>query len=230
LKQALWVDELNHTIYSFGGEISADGGTNDSRPTSFYDDKQPYMWAVSYADDAASRFWTKVVGKNAGINMPPKFQQPAGGVYTYDQQRAYYAGGVVSYWSTLNATNNNAKFTLPGMWTFDFATRQLDNTTNDGDFLASNFTSTGGTYFIPGPMILVPFGGRTIIASFGGRIGPNATDNEHGAGWENVFIFDPTKNTSYHQPTTGAVPSLGLDSRKFTFFYAQDPELETLDM
>lgn len=229
-KQALLINELNHTVYSFGGEISADGNMKDSRATSFYTDKQPYMWAMDFANDAASRYWTKVVGKNTGNDMAPQFQQPAGGVSTYDKQRAYYAGGQISYWSTLNMSDKSARFTPSGMLTFDFETQHLDNTTNDGDFLASNFTGSAGSYLLPGPMIVPPFGGRTIITSFGGLVGPNATENQHGAGWSNVWIFDTAKNASYYQPTTGAVPSSSLDPTKFTFFYAQDNELETFEM
>jgi hypothetical protein len=229
--QALFVDEERKTIYSFGGELSADGNVEDTQANSFWHDRLPEIWALPLTNPKASRTWYQAVGKNAGTKMPQMFQQLARGTYAYDHERAYYIGGHISHWTTFEISNITQMFSVSGLVTFDFTTQQLTNSTkNDGHFFASRFTGRDERYYKPGPMFNVPFGPESTTVSFGGLTFPNATDNEYGAGWSNVWIFDKVKNTSYYQPTTGDIPKLGTSPDDITCFSAIDEVHKTFEM
>ncbi|CAN9204903.1 unnamed protein product [Alternaria alternata] len=230
LCQALFVDE-HETIYSFGGQLSANGQVKDTQPNSFYDDRLPEIWALPLANPKAPRSWSKVVGKNAAKPMPPDFQQLACGAYAYDLDKAYYAGGFISYWTTFQISNITQNFGVPGLVEFDFSTKHLTNSTNDGQFFASRFTGVKEARYRPGPIFNIPFGPQEgVLLSFGGLTFPNATDNEYGAGWSNLWIYDKGKKVSYHQSTTGDVPELGINPETLTFWSETDEKNETFEM
>jgi hypothetical protein len=224
------VDQEHKTLYSFGGLLSADGHIKDTQANYFYEDRLASIWSLSLAKSRMARTWWKIAGKNAALNMPPNFQQPACGAYTYDSKHAYYTGGYISHWTTFDIINISTHLNVPGMLVFDFATKQLTNSTNDGDYFASRSSSPNEKYSKAGAMFNAPFGPHGIVVSFGGRMFTNTTDNKQGAGWSNVWIFDQTTNKSYYQPTTGDVPSAGLEPDRLAFFYATDEKLKTFDM
>lgn len=228
--QALFVDE-HGTVNSFGGQLSADGHVKETQPNSFYDDRLPEIWALPLENSNAPRYWAKVVGKHATKSMPPNFQQLACGAYTYDLDRAYYIGGLISFWTTFEISNITQNFGVSGLVEFDFDTKQLTNSTNDGQLFSSRFTGLKESRDRSGPLFNVPFGPQEgTLVSFGGLTFPNATDNEFGAGWSNVWIYDKHKKVSYHQPTTGDVPKLGTNPDTLAFWSETDEENGTFEM
>jgi hypothetical protein len=230
LCQALVVDE-EQTVYALGGKLSADGRVKDTQANSFYEDRLPEIWALPQSNSKSSRSWLKLLGKNAAKPMPPNFQQIACGAYSYDGQRAYYMGGLISHWTTFGISNFTQDFGVAGLVSFEFDSKELTNSTNDGQFFASRFTGLNEKPFKPGPMFNIPFGPDGTLVSFGGLAYPKATEVEYGAGWSNLWIFDKRKNTSYNQPLKGDIPpGLGADPGTFAFFMAIDEANETVEM
>lgn len=227
--QALFVDRKQNTVYVWGGQLSADGHTKDTQYNPFYNDRLPEVWALSVKPDASGS-WVKVVGKNAPTPMPENFQQLACGAYAYDNEGGYYIGGQISHWTTLEISNFTQYFGVPGLVKFDFDTKQITNTTNDGQFFASRNTGLKEPHEIPGPLLNIPFGPNGTLVSIGGRQYPNATDDDFGSGWSNLWIYDKQKNRSYHQPITGDPPRLGLEPDKLAFFSAFDEKNKTFEM
>ena len=163
--------------------------------------------------------------------MPANFQQLSCGAYAYDLDRAYYIGGLISSGTTFGISNITKNFGVSGLVEFDLDTKQLTNSTNDGQFFSSRFTGLNESRDRSGPIFNVPFGPQEgTIVSFGGLTFPNATDNELGAGWSNVWIYDKRKKVSYHQPTTGDVPKLGTNPETLAFWSETDEENGTFEM
>jgi hypothetical protein len=226
----LFVDK-HGTVYSFGGHLSADSRVKETQSNPFYDDRSPEIWALPLGDSNAPRYWSKVVGKHAAKAMPANFQQLSCGAYAYDLDRAYYIGGLISSGTTFGISNITKNFGVSGLVEFDFDTKQLTNSTDDGQFFSSRFTGLNESRDRSGPVYNVPFGPQEgTLVSFGGLTFPNATDNELGAGWSNVWIYDKRKKVSYHQPTTGDVPRLGTNPETLTFWSETDEENGTFEM
>ena len=135
-------------------------------------------------------------------------------------------------------SNTSSARNTPGIIHFGFDTQNLTNSTDDGRFFASRNPGTNETWYLPGPLFDAPFGPDGVLISMAGRTMPYLSDDEHGAGWENVWIYNKTSRTSYYQKTTGAIPP--TDSKLHTlsdwrmgdwcFFSAVDDSLKTFDM
>ncbi|KAF2823218.1 hypothetical protein CC86DRAFT_372249 [Ophiobolus disseminans] len=227
--QALFVDKEREILYSFGGALSPDGSIHDTQTNTFFEDYQPSIWALSLANTKESRSWYKAVGMNAAMSWPSDIKQPTNGAYASDDQRGYYLGGCLSRWTTRGITNDMDTFTAPGLLKFDFAAKQLTNSTDDGGFFMSQETGLNhrNRKPWPGPLINAPFGPQGTLISFGGYRA-NDTDNTSGVGSRSIWIFDKASNVSYHQETTGDIPGSAEDG--IAFFSAADENNNTFEI
>jgi hypothetical protein len=234
--EALLWDEERGLLYHLGGELSADGSINDSAPNSFFSNssRPPAIWVVPIKNEPGS--WSMALGDGGPREFPPDILQPAGGAYTVDRTGASYIGVSISFWSTSVVTDKRTYLNIPGVIHFDFATKTLTNSTEDGGYFASRNTGPNGTHFKPGFWSNAPFGPDGITISLGGRTYPYQVDDTSGSGYAGIFIWDKTRNTSYYQPTTGDIPpsysgsyTLG-DPDTVSCFAGTDEQLKTYDM
>ncbi|KAH8624470.1 hypothetical protein IG631_21209 [Alternaria alternata] len=142
------------------------------------------------------------------------------------QERVLHPAGLDTPRPWSRVVDNDAAESIPP------GSEPIAFSTNDGQFFSSRFlNSIKQTRFKPGPIFNVPFGPQEgTLVSFGGLTFPTATDNEPGAGWGNVWIYDKRKKVSYHQPTAGDVPELGTDPDAFAFWSETDEKNGTFEI
>jgi hypothetical protein len=205
------------------GELSADGNMDksDPHPNAFYQNREPEVWMLGMAPDPKSRFWTKIIGRDATIKFPSDLRQPTGGTYAVNRQRLRYAGGHESHWTAADISNVTAEVKIPGTVEFELATRQFTNSTDNGNCFQSN---------PPGVLFDAPFGPLGTLVSIADRSPSQNTANDKVAGFSTILICDETTKRTYQQSTTGDVPPPGLSPDDFTSFLAIDGSRKTAEM
>jgi hypothetical protein len=202
-------------VYAMFGELSPDESSNKERSLSD-------LWALNLKAPAQSRDWIQVSGISP-TELKSSFwfdTDSVGGGNTYGREGAYFVGGTPT-----NMQNDEETYlTTPdvnvsGLLRFDFASKQFSSVEVDG---------AGG---LVGPLFEVPFGPNGTLISLGGSRSRNAMNDEHGATWNDTWIFNIATNTSYRQSTTGDVPNESSSAfRDHAVFSAIDKKHHTFEM
>ena len=193
--ESLWWSKTHNTIYQFGGEVSAQNGSElANRAVRIASVPPESIWQFE-PDGRGSGEWTEISGPIGKTPYPPASIATAYGASTSDGERGYHIGGYASP-LTSRTFENLPWATLrqqPGFQTFDFDTLSLTNT-SDGGFFACKYYNKS-TVFDPGHMIFVPsFGVDGVIPLLGGSSStslPYVNEFQPGVGlFNNITIYD----------------------------------------
>jgi hypothetical protein len=217
--QSLFWDETRGSVYAFGGKLSPLNGEKDPKPNLFYENRSlpQTMWCLSLDQQPWS--WFQALGPKGQKEFPSTILQSVSGASISDKKRAYYIGGGISALSTPAAGNDTKLRNTPGFITFDFATQTLTNSTNDGNYFASQYTDLKDTYLGPGRMFNAPFGVEGVLILVGGR-----------TSWEYLTIFNKEHENWFEQQTTGDIPPLYPTVRTYCVLAALDKVHSTIGM
>lgn len=227
---SLWYDPTTESVYSFGGEMSRDGGTvKSSGSTAPLEDS---LWQFTFDANHSSGRWSEALGpKGTKGKFPSNISNPIHGATASDGRQAYYIGARTSEWGTPKASNTSLH-SLPGLISFDFASTDLKNSTNDGSYFASTLGEISKTRTVSlakaGSMTYAPLFGTAGIFVISG--GVEIDDSGSTKQWSNnITIYDPSTQLWHYQRATGDIPEL-LWNRTYCAFGAHDTHLSTYDM
>lgn len=227
---SLWYDQITDSVYSFGGEVGRDGVTSESSPSIV--PLEEFTWNFTVGGDHTSGEWPEAVDPqwktglfSSGISAS---------MYRYttlDYRQTVYIGNRASKWSRSKA-GDTLLHSDPGLIIFDYATKTLGNSTNDGSYFAPNFggisTKERVSLAKAGLMTYAPpFGINGICVILGGlEIDESGMTKQ----WsDNVTIYDPSTRRWHYQRATGDIPEMRFD-RFYCAFGAYDSILSTYDM
>ena len=176
-------------MYNFGGQRSWANAEVNAIAT-------PPEWLWAFAPDGqGGGNWTEVLGPIAPKPFPSGIIRPAGGASAFDKNASYYIGGFETPNTSPEITGAAANANVPGFLTFDFASVELTNSSNDGGYVASSW-SDSNTIYPAGFMVNVEsFGPEGILMLMGGQ-----------SYFTNVSIYDKQAQKWYTQLTSGDVP------------------------
>lgn len=227
---SLWYDPATASVYSFGGELSRDGGTVEESGSKV--PLEDSLWQFKFHEDHSSGNWSEALGPQGTKGpFPSAISNPIGGATASDGKQAYYIGAQTSKWGTIKA-GNTSTHSVPGLISFDFATTTLENSTNDGSYFASTLgeiseNPTNSTA-MAGSMNYAPtFGAAGVFIIAGGV---EVDDYVVTKQWsDNITIYDPSTRLWHYQRATGDIPEL-LWNRSYCAFGAHDSHLSTYEM
>jgi hypothetical protein len=231
--ECLWLDDFRNIVYTFGGKLTADG--REVGANSFYMNRSmpQSLWGLRM--DAQPRAWARTLGPGAGDY--PKILQTSSGACTSDRKRGYHIGGAISSWSTPAAGKDPSLRNIPGFITFDFDTLEFHNSSNDGEYFASDYTQENQTYRLPGSGFQIPFGPEGLEIFIGGQMGHGGSENARGAGWEYMTVFNPATEKFFQQQTTGDIPTFTArwhpydwSTNQHCTFVAIDEKLKSVEL
>lgn len=232
---SLWYDPATESVYTFGGELSRDGGTvKSSASTAPLDDS---IWQFTFNEDHTSGEWSEALGPRGTKGpFPSDISSSISGATASNDKQAYYIGARTSKFVS-NKAGNTTVHSLPGLITFDFATATLENSTNDGSYFASKLgeISTESEDTIPlsmaGVMTYAPsFGTEGIFVIVGGIEADHGSPTKQWA--NNITIYNPSTRLWHYQRATGDIPEMRQKRRNrfYCGFGAYDSSLSTYDM
>ena len=118
--------------------------------------------------------------------FPPEIHAASSGMFTSDNNDAYYLGGFISYTTSSTASD---EYRNTGLLQLDFETLTLTNSSELG------FSSQGGA------LLNVPiYGANGVLIAFGGG------DQDHGVGLNSIKVFDKKERKWYSQIAEGDIP------------------------
>ena len=209
--QNLWWSKHDGMIYCFGGEVWSGSQTP---PES--------IWGF-LPDGHGGGIWTEIVGPTAAKSFPPQILRPAGGASAYDDESAYYLGGFASPGTSIAVHLDWGQTRpAPGFLEFDFSSRTLSNSSNDGSYFASIYIQSQGLQ--SGVMLDVPsFGHKGILLVIGG----GDFSGGQQANFNNITIFDKDKQKWHSQSASGDIPD---PKRSFCAVGVQGGDNSTYEM
>ena len=189
---SLWWDEKRNILYQFGGEKSQLPQRDDVPVT------DESIWGF-IPNDSGSVIWSEYVGSTANTTWTQGIVRPSHGFSGSDGKNGYFFGGVASYFTDNYFTQ--LPFLIPGLLTFDFDSRLLENSTNVPD-MSSQWVPNGQIVSIP------IFGAQGVLVVLGGGSGAPNAGEEGNAAFNNITIFDIANNRWLWQLATGdTIPS-----------------------
>ena len=207
--QSLWWDPKQNTIYSFGGERS---GLSQRANLPTPDDG---IWGFNLNGNGSGE-WVEYVGSTADTTWPQGFVRPTNGFWSSDGDTGYFFGGLGNDHTDIAFSTSDFQI-VPGLVTYDFASRTLRNSTNVADRISQ--------WAYVGRMIYVPaFGPKGVLIPLGG--GPGQSEAGSGA-LNNITIFDIDSQTWLSQAAKGDIP---VPRSTFCSFGVQGGDNSTFEM
>lgn len=174
--QALWFDDGRNKIFRFGGD------NNGIEYQVLSDSIQGFA-----PDGKGSGEWTQVLGPGGIKPFPSDIHSTSSGMFTSDDNSAYYVGGFISKTTSPRASN---EFANSGLLELNFEQITLTNS-----------SSIVGAQSYRGDLIDVP-----IYGSNGVLIAVGVGDLTGGNGFESVVVFDKKERRWFSQTTEGDIP------------------------
>lgn len=178
--EALWFDDKRNSIYCFGGDMSF---------AYDYPVKTPFesIWAFT-PDGKGAGSWKEVLGPTGAKPFPSKILRRSSGAVASNESHGYYLGGWVNMaTSPLSSTNRNKLELVPGLLTLNFTDLAITNTSDDVHEYGRMIDVP--SYGTSGVLILLSKGTWPDLLPF-----------------NNVSIYDKTKQIWYSQLASGAIP------------------------
>lgn len=181
--QSLWFDHSQNIIYCFGG-----GSSFATAALRELEAPTPSIWGFKL-NDKGTADWYQVMGPVSSTPFPSDIHHISSGMSTFDENRAYYLGGVGS--------PSGDPTPSPGLLMFDFNTLKFTNS-SDGNYLAPE---TSLHRWPRGAMINVStYGDDGILV-----ILPSGRDRQDFA-FNNITLYDKKNRSWYSQIASGDIP------------------------
>ena len=185
-RTALWTDEAQGIIYSWGGYSPFGEGVR----------KQHELWKFE-ADGQGGGKWSLQAPENPSLFN--NLQATEYGAWANTNTTGFLIGGMTSPWTERGAQTQ----AIPGILTFDMATKRWDNMTLA---TGSPYDSLGAAsaHYIPtyGPAgLIMVLGGHELYVD-----GPARFSASPGVNFEDLTFFDPKTMKKYSQRATGDIP------------------------
>lgn len=179
-KEALWFDEKQNLIYCFGGDMSCANNYHGPVP-------HESIWAFT-PDGKGSGNWKEVLGPTGAKPFPPDILRRSSGAIASDESHGYYLGGWVARTTSLLSTKIEKEF-VPGLLTLNFTDLTI--------------TKTSDGFYEYSQMVNVPhYGTSGVFVILGSGTWPSSVP------FNNVTIYDKTKQKLYSQLASGAIPDI----------------------
>lgn len=149
--------------------------------------------------------WTEILGFVGEKPFPSDIHGTSDGMFTNDDNNAYYLDGNISNTSSPSVPS---AYRNTGLLRLNFETLTLTN------------SSELGLAFSKGVLLNVPvYGVNGVLVNFGGG------DEKHGAGFNNINVFDKKEQKWYNQTAEGDIPrprylfcAVGVQGEKHTSY------------
>lgn len=178
--EALWFDDKRNSIYCFGGDMSF---------AYDYPVKTPFesIWAFT-PDGKGAGSWKEVLGPTGAKPFPSNILRRSSGAVASNGSHGYYLGGWVNIaTSPLSSRDRNKGELVPGLLTLNFTDLAITYTSDD--------------VYEYGRMIDVPnYGTSGVLILLSKGTWPDLLP------FNNVSIYDKTKQIWYSQLASGAIP------------------------
>ena len=151
------------------------------------------LWSFA-ADGKGSGTWTNL-NKTADKAFTTQ-RRPFAGLSASGNGKGYYLGGLMGN----NSVEINAQIGLPGLLTYDYASKTLTNTSVVG-ISTDGINQKGGLLYVPN------FGPKGIVISIGGnQFGKGRKDADNLLSMDTVQILDTDTGKWYEQTVGGVIP------------------------
>ena len=186
--EALWYDDERNVIYCFDGD----------NPEVERFAPPPIDSIQGFTPDgngSGSGQWVEVLGFVGKKPFPSDIHGTSSGMFTSDEENAYYAGGFISIF-TSPSNRSRSQQVNHGLLRLNFETTTFTN------------SSSLALSFYRGVMLNVPvFGTKGVLVAFGGSDDRSDDQSvELAAGFDVINIFDKEKQKWYRQYAEGDIP------------------------